>query len=448
MEHTKKGPAAVGRKTSPSGGFIPERIRINSRYILEILEALSDADHLKAYRGAHAMLRPFRFLGYYEKAIREKLLQLKERFPEPPEALQEDGSQYLKTNDQGPDVDPKNTLTVPKAPTPGSTVSSEKEPSDVNDDSSDSGDDISESPNPYTDSHEASRHLQCVVDFIDANIQERTNFLASDKCTAVTLADIWYLLRPGDEVVEQNLRQAYKVIQVSDAVHDKYASLDPPERSRADTETIAYSVYCVYIDFDGNQLGPVVKTFEIAAFEGEKAITSLEVYPLRFTNKRDNFIAKAKTFLDVASIKHMHYNGLTLDNRDEVDSQVVIDFEEAFTQGGYSGGKPEIEALTEASFPDSSPYFGCTCEPCLTRQNGHGMPDSHLEKKRSIDYIANLVPSNKSFPPAHTWPRQLRDIKESNNILPDDDLVVVSHRVFGFILRNRSWGKWSSSFLG
>ena len=449
VENSKGLSVATGRKTVSPEGTVPERIRINSRHILEILEALSGGNHLKAYRGSHVMVRPFRFLGYYEKAIREKLLQLQMRFQQPNEVLQGGNPQVPKTDAEGLNGNSSDTQTVTKAHTVIDTVSSDKRPSSVRDDSSDSEAEESEPENPYTDSHEALRHLQCLVDFIEGTIDKRAAFLASERCTHVTQADIWYLFKPGDEVVDQSHRQAYKVFGVSNASHKDPSALDITDRPRDDSDATAFSVHCVFIDFDGSKLGPVTKTFEIAGFEGEKAITSLQVYPLRFTNSgrgsisRNKFIAQAKTFLDVAAIQHMHYNGLALDTRDEIDSQVVIDFKEAFVQSEDEVWRPRIEALTGESFLDltAPSYSGCPCSACETSRGDSGL-HMDLEKKRGVDYIANLIPQDQSeLPPAHTYPRQLPDPKLSNNALSDDDLVVMSHRVFGFVLRSRSWGK-------
>ena len=458
----KRFSIVAGRKTVSPAGTIPERIRINSRHILEILEALSGGNHFKAYVGSHVMVRPFRFLGYYETAIREKLLQLQTRFKQPTEVLQ-GGNFHVPTRDtEGRNGGSSNTQTATKAHLGIDAVSSDKQSSSVNDDYSDSEAEVGEPENPYTDSYEASRHLQCLVDFIEATINKRATFLASEGCTQVTLADIWYLFKPGDEVVDQSRRQAYKVFAVSN-VSQKDPSLSGDiGRPRNDADATAFTVHCVYIDFDGSLLGPVTKTFEIAGFEGEKAVTSLQVYPLRFTKNglgsimRNKFIAQAKTFLDVAAIRHMHYNGFTLDTRDEIDSQVVIDFKEAFGQSEYQGWMPMVRELTGESFPDSSNFSssgpinsgppGCNCPSCENSRadSSRVEPGLHndLEKKRGVDYVANLIPVDQSgFPPAHTYPRPLPDPKSSNDALLDDDLVVMSHRVFGFILRNRSWGK-------
>lgn len=109
---------------------------------------------------------------------------------------------------------------------------------------------------------------------------------------------------------------------------------------------------CAYIDFDGKYIGPVLRTFEIKRFDGEKDMTSFEVYPIRLhkLNRSDfnevqwnelekypeqdrcriSLIQRGAKFVEVAAIKHMYYSSPTMVVREEVESQVVIDFETAF----------------------------------------------------------------------------------------------------------------------
>ncbi|KAK5657447.1 hypothetical protein OQA88_3019 [Cercophora sp. LCS_1] len=111
------------------------------------------------------------------------------------------------------------------------------------------------------------------------------------------------------------------------------------------------TLHCVYIDFDGKCIGPVSRLFEITRFDGECDITSLGVYALCYAGGalRQRLIVRGRMFLEVAGVKHMHYKGLTLDMRDEVDSQVVIDFEEAFVAHGNSEWRPQVKQLIDAS---------------------------------------------------------------------------------------------------
>lgn len=110
---------------------------------------------------------------------------------------------------------------------------------------------------------------------------------------------------------------------------------------------------CAYIDFDGSSIGPVSKTINFKQFDGQVDITSLTVYPIRLhplrkddvsdtdwaeleslapeKRYRQHLINRGTMFLKVLGITPMYYAGPTLGVRDDTESQVVIDFETAFS---------------------------------------------------------------------------------------------------------------------
>ncbi|KAJ8114456.1 hypothetical protein ONZ43_g4898 [Nemania bipapillata] len=335
----------AGDKDLPSEPLV-ERIRIKSQYILKILDKI----HGESWTSGPplVMIRPYKTLAYYDQRIRQKFQDLKKRFA-------------------NEDVDPTNTpTTVPSdIPAPdefeGTYVRVEgvkQEARDVN---------VDEDQDEYTSSLTAYKHLKCLVEFMDDNIQRKLQYIESDRCQTVTFSDIWYLFRPGLEVIEQTRRQAYRILSISSAPHkvlSTYSIGRWTEDARIEEETPVW-LHCVYIDFDGKSLGPVLHKVKIPKFEGEKAVTALEVFPLRFAEKngsgdrgetdgsaipslRQRLIARGKMLLDVTTPKHMHYSGLTLDTRDEIDSHVVIDFEEAFLQQNSSSTNTGSENQTQA----------------------------------------------------------------------------------------------------
>jgi hypothetical protein len=152
-------------------------------------------------------------------------------------------------------------------------------------------------------------------------------------------------------------------------------------------------------------------------------------------------------FLDVAGVRHMHYNGFTLETRDEVDSQVMVDFVEAFaaTSVDTTGWQPKVESLIGKDFQDEKEkskgksHDACSAN-CCKGETVH--QDGYAEKKRNDDYIASLMPQDHTrYPSVAIYPRALKDTKSPENALDDEDLVLMSYRVFGFVLRSRKWGK-------
>ncbi|KAI0445128.1 hypothetical protein F4803DRAFT_204591 [Xylaria telfairii] len=432
--NTKK-PGATSNIPFPGQAPLAERIRINSQHILKILSAISS--EIRGHDTPLVMVRPYKDLAYYDQPIRQKFQQLKDRFGR-----------------KGTD--------------------SEMEDSKLDDKNANAHVDQDE----YTSSPTAYQHLKCLVDFMDGDIYRKLQYLKSDRCQTVTFSDIWYLFRPGLEVIEQTRRQVYRILSISSASHNvisPYSTARWGKDTKLVEETPVW-LHCVYIDFDGKNLGPVLRKVKISKFEGEKAVTALEVFPLSFaentgsdekeeTNSsktstlRRRLIERGKKLLNVTTPKHMHYNGLTIDTRDEIDSHVVVDFEEAFLQAPgqnsnsantsseaqMPGWMPALDKLVgeppEVSFEDDK----CR-SPCCRGENIHKSRDA--EQKRNQQHMATLMPNDHQQEPSlMIYPRLLQDIKGRDNSLSDDDFLIMSYRVFGFVLRSRKWAKLDLSHL-
>jgi hypothetical protein len=461
---------------------ISERIRINSKYILKILSQIHGETLTLDNDSPLVMTRPYKALDYWSEAIRAKFLQLESRFSSsgdhPVDAeSQEVGSAAPKAEKQGSENSP-----VPREST-----------GEPGEDTSDAGE--KEEEDEWTNSMTAYLHLKCLIRFMDEQLLGKTMYLESESCKTVAFTDIWYLFKPGDEVVDQSLKQVYRVIGVMSPGHQVF----PPWRAKWDKtvkareETPIY-LHCVYIDFDGKQLGPLLRKVRIPRFDNEKTVTSLEVFPIRFaeekigahssdTNEksrktlREQFIDRGKLFMDMTGFKHMKYNGMTLDTRDEVDSNVVVDFQEAFSYfqqaqknllrdfpreySEYSSGRhieresedqvenktaradwmPKLRTIIGMPLEPSFEEDDCTAECCRSTDEIH-IKDGFAEKKRNGDYIHSLMPEGRGDPPPSIYPRRLEDIKNQESALTNGDYLIMSYRVFGFVLRSRKWGKF------
>lgn len=219
---------------------------------------------------------------------------------------------------------------------------------------------------------------------------------------------------------------------------------------------------CVYIDFDGKELGPISTTIEIPRYEGERDITKLEVFPLRFAKHpkiegkdalRNSLIARGKRFLEVACVKHMQYYGNALETKEEIDSQVVVDFEEALSsqkkkhlEGEGEDWTPQLELLIDPPSQERERervQDGCVYD-CCSGEKIHEDADS--ERKRNEEYISSLRPEDRNKDPSVViYPRAL-NVTAPELGITEDELVIMSYRVFGFVLRSRKWGKLKLSF--
>lgn len=436
----RRGQTVITKKTAggtqiPGQAPVAERIRINSTHIIKILEKIH-GESLASTEGSVVMIRPFRALVYYSEQIRQTFQELEAKF-----AITLETS--ATANDIGRGVtDPTNDV--------GHSGAGEIETTDARRPATDEEEQEKTDVDEYTTSALAYQQMQVLMDFLNAEIKNKLEYLASDDCQKITFADLWYLFRPGDEVISRALQQAFRVIEVTSPPHKAV----PPWRTfntPTESEETPVTVKCVYIDFDGKQLGPVTLDFNIKRFDGEKLVTTLDVFPLRFIKEdvrgkpgkrhkrtlRRRLIERGLMFLDVAKVKHMHYNGHTIDARDEVDSQVVVDFAEAFSKP-ENDWKVVFSSMIESTEEEKTEEDSCS-EACCSNDNIH--EDSYAETRRKDDFIAGLIPQDKSTePPVSIFPRNLADIRNPYKTILDDDLLIMSYRVFGYVLRSRKWG--------
>ncbi|PYH40397.1 P-loop containing nucleoside triphosphate hydrolase protein, partial [Aspergillus saccharolyticus JOP 1030-1] len=435
----KKAPAATKKRLYPPGqGPMPERIRINSRHILKILQKL-DPEHFTDEDEMLVMIRPFKALVLFEEQIRQIHTVLVEKH-------RGNKSEPADPEEEQKTAEKEENPSPPSSPTSAATPeeSQEGEGNPVNEVLKDE----------FTSSETALDQLQVLVDFLDHDLKAKMDYVRSDQCHRVSYDDVWYLFRPGDEVVDQGGKQAYRIIGVTSSPHKVTSPYRNWETSSKDEPTVM--LQCAHVDFDGKFLGPVLQTFRIARFDGEKAITSLRVFPLRLAGTRagnlastvdvrQQLIDRGKMFIKVLAKKHMHYSGLTLETRDEVDGQVVIDFEKAFEREEEleKVWRPKIKSLISIEVPDSSDS-DCTAA-CCARDRVH--KDMYAEHKRNEHYRNSLIPEELGQQPSVAIYPRAKDSPSSNDALSDDDYVIMSFRVFGFSLRSRKWEKLDLTHL-
>jgi hypothetical protein len=445
---------------------------------------------------AVVLVRPFKALFYREQALRSWCTDLEEKFLQISKATehgpvdttspeQGNDSNHCRDFSRADDVPEKTTSSVLQSITEdvkGKEYDDQHGDSDHDNDME--GEDEEEreekeDPNDVTRSTIALDHLKCLLNFMDSNISAKQAYLNSPNCSKVFFSDLWYLFRPGVVVIGRDGKQAYRVINVTSARHRVVPSWQTWFWNSGDKKKKApFSTTCVYIDFDGKNLGPVSKTFDFKRFDGEMDVTSLPVYPLRFHPlRRTDFsdtewkefellppekrymhqlISRGAKFLEVVGVKAMYYAGPTLGIRDDVESQVVIDFETAFSVDDkkQQEWKPNLEVLLGNPVPedqedDREDDIGCTSE-CCRYEYVHD--DTYVDLKAREAYVNGLLPKTGGLneqPSVAIIPQPLGELRngpgKNDYSISDDERVIMSYRVFGFVLRSRQWGKQSFS---
>ncbi|KAF4448569.1 hypothetical protein F53441_8046 [Fusarium austroafricanum] len=490
-------PKPIPRARPQGHGPLAERIRINSKPVIKILGTIFQED-LSSDLEPVLMMRPFRGLVWYKDEIRkfrdnlEKHLieeemnapktqteqstaaddeskkpteahDEKETLTEKESQKESEDTDDKPQSDQEKGNDTKPTTNKP----PDDIVAPEKEVKKDNDDrraenqGSDNNDEGS-----LTNSEHALKDLSCLVAFIKLDIEDKIAYLASEECTKVFWADIWYLFKPGDFVISKDEKQAYRVIKVRYPTHGTGVATG---RDRFTSDNSPIAIQCVYLDCDGERIGPVTQTINIHRFEGEKSIRSLPVVPLRCTKTSDlknTLIKRGSTFMSMCDPQRrgipMYYSGVALETKEKFDSQVVIDFEEAFTpneEGGRTSPsgqthdrqtdwKPRLKDI-DASSDSITPCSSDILRECCSNENVHN--DVYVEYRQTDAFVQGQFreedKTSDKVPLMTIAARPLSEVTKDENDIADEDRLIMSYRVFGFVLRSKKWAKLDLTYL-
>lgn len=387
-----------GVKPESKNTELPDRIRINSSYVVQILTKIRGSNQLE-----HApiiMFRPYKTLVFFDQEIRHTAMELEKR--------------------------------VAMAP-------AESPPEDSTFDNENKG---------------QLAHLRCLVQFMDTYLSTRIEFLQGLDCSTVFFSDLWLLYKPGDFVISRDLRQVHQVIRVE----TKRSIVENNDKFIMEDESVV--VHCVCVDFDGQWLGPVLRKVAIKAWGLSKHIESLELIPLtRAINEqkvlKQDLIRRGQTFLQAAGVSPVHYDGCTLDSKMQVNGTIIVDFQEALRDDdNFKTWRATIEHSL------SEPHIFATGldeddEESHAYSSKHGNPheDSYVDKIRYQTYIQSQHITDESgyrFPSIAICPRLLSKAEA----LAEEELLIMSYRAFGYILdagtllASGTWGELFTLTLG
>ena len=180
---------------------------------------------------------------------------------------------------------------------------------------------------------------QMIQEHLSPIVSLRESLLSNSKLT-IHFRDLWLLFQPGELVVSaKSPVQAYRVIHVSggrplmtNAIteksdsesHTKYESVEH-KGFRQKSKISPFAIDCIRYDFDGERFGPVQQNISIEEYEGERPITMLAVWPLRFSEDpkslRQALVQRGRRFSEFQTFQHRRYEGLSLDEpQEEVSS--------------------------------------------------------------------------------------------------------------------------------
>ncbi|KAF7537883.1 hypothetical protein G7Z17_g12767 [Cylindrodendrum hubeiense] len=208
-------------------------------------------------------------------------------------------------------------------------------------------------------------HLRLLKDFIETDLAsyiELDEKIKTGVLEKIAFEDLWFLFQPGDVLYFKNQghHQLCKAFAVTGGQERKRGPskmeilnrCDPPgsrgdNQNGKDDATIMHNaargtwspltIDFYTMEYDGYLVGPLDDRKQIKHYAGERNITDLPIYPLKFHKKRDEMLkdltARGRKYC--SSYGHKSYSGTTCPvNRqkspEEVHGDVFIDFRDYY----------------------------------------------------------------------------------------------------------------------
>lgn len=225
------------------------------------------------------------------------------------------------------------------------------------------------------------KQVQCYVDFVENRLipdaEKWTNmFKLKQQLPRIRFQDLWYLFKPGDLIYclpssspstpDRKGPSTYQFIHRVLALRQptrkfkrggpSSLTYDPVAEHESNLPedgppSVCFSVCAYYIEFDGEFWGAFSRCVHIPWYEGEKEITTLPAYPLKFRNSSEETLQQAvndgKAIVNLIADRYGFYSGWSLISSPightvvdavgrlirsptHIESDVLVDFSEAF----------------------------------------------------------------------------------------------------------------------
>jgi hypothetical protein len=421
-------------ETSVMDSAMPNRIRINSLPILQLLKTWDDSiDDTTAL----VMLRPFKPLVHHGSAVRDAIIHLKQQ------------------------------MNVPTSMTPDASVR-------------ESGLDTSGASTPDMDRAsivESLKHMEVLQTFMDRYLKPRLIRITTDLDAKVRFSDLWLLFKPGDDIhmplqiqdtsinaegigiTPETFQSRYNKLWRVTSISGGRQNIQDAQSRSADPRPNNFKVDCYYIDFHGRFFRPTVHAFEIAPFEGEVPVTSLEFYPVRFLEAvpeqrtLDENLQKGRVVYEkmAHSYTHFFYSGPTLmvhpcgckmtggpTIQEHIESEVIVDFKMALRKN-------------PTWMPQREPWKDPVSQPEEVIENSkvkYWSDDGKRKKiqRTELDQVYDDYAIDReralTFQNEETIFAPIPGGWTSNEkMVPEKDVKLLPGRVYAFILRTRTFSE-------
>lgn len=308
---------------------------------------------------------------------------------------------------------------------------------------------------PKLDNATALRHLRCYIQFMEQIIlpleqATRDHLMKRGK---IKSNDLWHLFQPGDVIcvpsrsISQQQATFVMFRKVLPAIADDYPD---------DFNNRGLTIWCYYVDNDGEKYGKVEEKFTIGGYEGEKTIINLPIYPLHYAqdceSRHTELEKQGQHFKSMVKEKHVYCQGWTLPDNplgktagekeslaynppEYVDSDVIIDIKEALNHN--PDWKLRFGLSRGVSGDDSWQNGDDKMEIChwSSEERAHLLV-SKPEKTQRSERIGDAMLQRWEDT---TCPEGIDDIRDESDKMIRSASLVLPHRFFVYVLRDRKF---------
>ncbi|KAL4882297.1 hypothetical protein BJY04DRAFT_217615 [Aspergillus karnatakaensis] len=431
-----------------------QRVRIQSPAILLLLSRLSGHRDSWLIHLPRVFFRPFRAFHYFLADMQRCLGILESRWARA-EADGDDEQADAADNQPRPQAGP-----WPRDHHRGSYEHNTESDSDDEDKSRRMGP-VAAVDGHIADSVTALRHVRRFVQFVENKITPLWKRAVTQR--KVRFADLWMSFRPGEllyvapsDFPQSSETRKPSTVKMYQSAWRLYSMASPGNKDDCAEDIEGNSkrelwLGAYYIDYDGESYGPVRHSFFIKDYEGEKDITTFDVYPLRFV--KDPKVTEARLrdqgqkFQKLMREKHLYHDGGTLahgptghpdsDARiapEHIESDVIVDFDEGY-KADSKLKPPEFEEL--GNFSDSNWPSGGD-QPNIrhwTDESRSALLGEIREITQLNEWYADFLigQHRKESKFIQTW--EEKDVTQ----LDDEDLVLLPSRVVAYAFRERKF---------
>ncbi|KAF4958071.1 hypothetical protein FSARC_11107 [Fusarium sarcochroum] len=434
----------------------PQRVELASGILIHELEDIADIN--LETQPSMLLAPPYKILIKYYDGICERLSFLESNIPQESkksEDLHRPASFPLQetttsTSDTSEAESPRDTNRQT------SESNADSEPVETNDD--EAGGEDEDTPVKRKAWITRLDHLRLLKNFIDTDLAPQLRTFTKAKTgelETTAFEDLWFLFTPGDMIYfkERGYDRLGKVYALTGGQQQKRRreATDPfagdskhkeSEGYRIDSTRGSWSSLTVNyytMEYDGYYLGPKDACKHIRHYTGERSITDLPIFPLKFHEKKDEIERRLKKRGEryCSSYGHKSYNGTTCPSDDketpeERSGDMFVDFKDYYR---IIADWPANETPPRPHYRQGRPRLGnlipIESDPSEVEEKISGNVTFNLYD-REVDY--------KSFEDfVISYMTQYETLKIELDCIPEDRLLLLPHWVPAYFFRSRHY---------